>query len=202
MQAARARPGELHLAAQHRGDEPRRTGHHRVRVVGRAGMRLDRPVRRFDSDGLLARLQFDADRRLVRRMIAEDVARHQHEPMAAIRVALRCRRQKRRAPASDLLHDRVQGGAAWRETEQRRRDRWRRVLACDYSGLFELPQPVGQQVRRDAGQPVAQVGVAAGAADQELTHDQQRPAVADHVKRLCQRAILPIGAHHHRSGNC
>ena len=41
---------------------------------------------------------------------------------------------------------------------------------------------VGQQVGRDAGQPVLQVGEPARALQQQLADDQQRPAIAHDVE--------------------
>ena len=54
--------------------------------------------------------------------------------------------------------------AARRQMEERRRDRRRRVFALDHPGALELAEPVGEEVRRDSGQPVTQVGVATPAA--------------------------------------
>ena len=64
-------------------------------------------------------------------------------------------------------------------------------VRSDETGLFQLAEPVGQQVGGDAGQLGAQVAVAAGAADQ-LAQDQQRPPLAQHVEAPGDRAVLVV----------
>ena len=60
------------------------------------------------------------------------------------------------------------------------------------------PQPVGEQVGRDAGQASAEVGVAGAVVDQQLPHDQQGPAVPDDVEGPGEPAVLVVGAHARR----
>src|ERR1700716_2553500 len=75
------------------------------------------------------------------------------------------------------------------------RDRWRCFFSGEDAGLLELAQPVGEQVRRDSGQPVAQVRVATCPLQRQLADDQQRPAIADDVERLRHSAVLIVGPH-------
>jgi hypothetical protein len=152
---------------------------------------------RSDIEGqwLVPRTQLDRDPRAVGGVVLEQMAQGQRQPMAAERVALRRLGQERGAPATELQHDGLEGLAPRRQAEQGGGDGGRRLLAGDHAGSFQLPQAARQQVRGDAGQPVLQVAVAGGPPEQQLAHDQQRPAVAHHVEGLGQGAVLLVGAH-------
>ena len=68
-------------------------------------------------------------------------------------------------------------------------------------GGFEVAEPVGQQVRRDAGEPVAQLAEARR-PHQELADDQQIPPVAHHIQGPGEPAVLTvISTHRHLLAN-
>ena len=76
----------------------------------------------------------------------------------------------------------------------RREDGFKAALH-DAVGL-QLPHPGGQQRGPDAGERVGEFGVALRPR-RELPHDQQRPALADHVKGVGESAELAIGPSRH-----
>src|SRR5207248_6630140 len=82
-----------------------------------------------------------------------------------------------------------------REPEDGRCDRRRSRLPRHDAGPLEVAQAIGEQVGRYAGQAMEQVGVAAAAAQQQLADDQQIPAIADHVERPRDGAVLAVGPH-------
>ena len=59
------------------------------------------------------------------------------------------------------------------------------------AGVLELFQPIGQDVGRDAGQALAQIGEAVW-ADEQIAHDEQRPTLADQLEGARQAAELPV----------
>ena len=59
----------------------------------------------------------------------------------------------------------------------------------------EIAQAFDQQIRGDAGEPVAQIRIAARPARQQLAHDQEGPAVANQVQRPGDGAVLPVRPH-------
>ena len=71
---------------------------------------------------------------------------------------------------------------------------WRR-LAADDARLLEVAQAIGQQVGGDAGHAGLQIRVSEPAAEQQLAHDEQGPAIADEFERLGQRAVLVVAPH-------
>src|SRR5216683_7911757 len=85
------------------------------------------------------------------------------------------------SPASDCMHDRSKVLAARREVDQSRRDRRRSLFAPDNTGSLEVSKTVGQQIGRDAGQTVSEVGIATRSACQQLAHDEECPSVSDDV---------------------
>ena len=64
------------------------------------------------------------------------------------------------------------------------------TAAADHdTGPLQAPQPVGQDVRGDAGQRGGQIVEAARAVEQRLD-DQQRPAIADAAQRRIERPLI------------
>src|SRR3954453_10200759 len=104
--------------------------------------------------------------------------------MAAERVLADVLVEQRPTPAPQGVDGGLQLATASGETEEGGGHRGRRLLSVDDSGPLEVAQAVGEQIGRDAGEAVAEVGVAASVAQQQLADDQQGPAVADDVQRL------------------
>ena len=152
----------------------------------------DHAVDRLDDRGLVAGMQLERDLRAIRPAVAEMQLERERQPVAAELVVVGRVGQQRAAPTTERLDRRAQLASALGQPEQRRRDGGRGLLALDDSRLLELTQSIGEQVRRDPRQAAAQIGVAAGVAQQQLAHDQQRPAVADDVERLGETAELPV----------
>src|SRR5258708_2827157 len=98
-------------------------------------------------------------------------------------------------PPADGVEGRLQLRACLGQAEQRRGNGRRGIFPLDQARRLELANPAGEQVGRDAGQPVLQVGVPAWTADQELPDDQHGPPVADDVKRFGDRAVLTVATH-------
>ena len=63
--------------------------------------------------------------------------------------------------------------------------------AFDDASLFEFVKALGQKICRDARQLRTQVAVAARASD-ELAHDQQCPALTEHVEPIGDRTVLVV----------
>ena len=84
---------------------------------------------------------------------------------------------------------------AWGEPEEGGRDRGWRFLPGDDSFPFQFAEALGEQVGGDPGQAVMEVGVAAGPLQEQLAHDQQVPAIADHVEGLGDGAVLLVRTH-------
>ena len=116
------------------------------------------------------------------------------DPVAAERIGRRRILQERRAPASDRVHHGAQLLAARRQANEHGCDGRRLPLPDGDARGLELAQPCGQQVRRDPRQAGEQIGVAARPAQQQLADDEHRPAIADHVERLRERAVLAVAA--------
>ena len=113
--------------------------------------------------------------------------RHRDRSNAA-RVLWRYDRLEHGSPKTKLLHrtarrraplgERVEHGAVGADSP-------------DDSVTLEATKAVGQQVLRDALQPVLQLLEARGATEQ-LSKDQNRPAIADDVERRRHRTELPV----------
>ena len=99
------------------------------------------------------------------------------------------------APLAECVEHRPQLPACLGQAVQGRGDGRRGVAALDQARRLEITDPVGEQVARDSGQAVLQVGVPARAPDQELPDDQERLPVADNIQRPGDRAILTVAAH-------
>jgi hypothetical protein len=128
-------------------------------------------------------------------VVAQEELDRVGEPLAAERVALSGRSHVPEPPPAEGAHDRVELFAGFGQPDQRRGDgRWR-FLPADQARRLKLADPVGEQVGRDSRQPVLQVGVPAGAADEQLPDDQQCPAVTHDVERLGDRTVLAVTTH-------
>jgi len=180
----------------HQGDDHGgRARHDGVGTIAHPRARAHGTVHRFDDHRRVSRVDLDGDRLAVRRAVDQVQLDRQREPVAAERIGGRRVLQQRRAPASNRLRDGAQLLAARRETNEHRRDGRRLPLPHGDAGGLELAQPRGEQVRRDPRQAVAQVGVAARPAQEQLADDEQRPAIADDVEGLRERAELAVGPH-------
>jgi hypothetical protein len=95
---------------------------------------------------------------------------------------------ERRTPEAELLDRSARRRPSFGERVAHR------IVRADPSDdpvTLEPAQPVGQQVLRDAGQPFLQL-VEARRAAEELSEDQNRPAITDDVERGRHRTELPI----------
>src|SRR5947207_615536 len=115
--------------------------------------------------------------------------------MASERVLAEVLVEQRPTPAPQRMHGGLQLATASGETEEGGGHGGRRLLTLDDSGPLEVAQALGEQVGRDAGEAVAEVGVPAAVSQQQLANDQHGPAVADDVQRLRDAAVLAVGAH-------
>src|SRR5271165_5606113 len=70
-------------------------------------------------------------------------------------------------------------------------DRWRQLGAFDDASLFEFVKALGQKVCRNARHLRTQVAVATRTSD-ELAHDQQCPALTEHVEPIGDRTVLVV----------
>ena len=154
---------------------------------------MDRAVAQLDHDRLVARLKLDRRRR--RRFgsrsvsISSSAQASQWLRTASLGLLLG---HQRNAPAGQILEHRPKLLASWGEAKQGGGDWGRGIFTSDDAGVLEFAQPLGEQVGGDPGEPVAQVGVPARAAQRQLADDQQRPAVADHIQRFRDRAVLVV----------
>ena len=140
-------------------------------------------------------MQLDGEGRAVGLPVAEHELERPCEPVAAHGIVRVLLGHERNAPAGQALEHGTELLASRCEPEERGGNRWRGVLAFDHARSLELAEPVGEQVGCDAGQPVAEVCVATGAAQRELANDQERPAVAYDVEGFRHCAVLVVGPH-------
>jgi len=187
--------GGSEQAEEQSEDRLRGSGERRVCALGWSEPGVDRAVARFDHDRLIAGSKLDGHRGRVRLAVDEHQLERRREPVAADRVFGLLLGHQREPPLGQGLEHGLELAAARGQAKEGGGDRRRRVLAHDHAGVLELAQPLGEQVAGDPGQPVAQVGVPARPAQRELADDQQRPAVADHVERFRDRAVLVVGPH-------
>jgi len=171
------------------------SGQDSVRMFGAPGAGSHLAINSLDEHRVVAGADLDSDRRPIRSVIAEMELERHCQPVAPELVITDRPRHQRSSPPSESVHHRPELRASVGQMKQSRRNGRGRVLAPDEARLLHLPQALSQQVRRDAGQPVPKVGVAAGSLNQKLTNDQHRPALADHVQRLRYRAVLPVRLH-------
>src|SRR5439155_14151982 len=78
--------------------------------------------------------------------------------------------------------------------------RGRQAPAPDEPRALHRLQPRREEVCRDPRETVEQVGIALG-PDEELAHDEQRPALADDVEGAGDHAVLVIAAAGHGTLN-
>ena len=98
-------------------------------------------------------------------------------------------------PPGQLVHARLQRPAALGQlVDQPRRGR-RQLPALHQPRRVEVAQPLREEVRPHAGQPVAEIGVALR-TEQQLADDQQRPALPEQVQRTGHRTELAVGPPH------
>jgi len=149
----------------------------------------------FEGEGLISGAKFDGNGGRGGFVVREVVAQGQREPVGGEGVATRRLGQEGSAPMAEGLEDGIEFKAAGSQLEESGGDGRRRVLAGDDAGVLEFAEAVGEEIGGDAGKAVAQVRVAAGAADEEFTDDEEGPAVANEVEGFGEGAELGIGAH-------
>lgn len=75
----------------------------------------------------------------------------------------------------------------------------RQPAAAEDLGLLELAQALGEDVRAHVWQAGPQIGEALR-AEQQLAHDEQRPALADDVERARHPAAVSERRRHYQAG--
>src|SRR5271154_5924324 len=81
------------------------------------------------------------------------------------------------------------------------RARWviRIKAPLDYSVLLKCLEPRRQGVRADSGERALEVLELSRAIQHEISQDQKRPALADYLKRPCNRTIFVRTCRHRLS---
>jgi hypothetical protein len=148
----------------------------------------------FDEQGLVSDSNFDGDGVLVWSSVSEEELDREGEPVALECLIRPLFAHERQTPTSELADDCVEIAAATRQAEECRCNRRWCLLARNDADPLELLQAVCEQVGCDPRQAVSQVRVAAWPAQEQLAHDQQRPALAEDVKAFGDGAVLVVGA--------
>ena len=107
---------------------------------------------------------------------------------------VRGRDRRLAAPAAEPEHDRLELAAPVGQLVHLRGGRGRELVAPDDAALLKLAQALREHVGADVRQAGAQVGEALR-AEQQLAHDEQRPALADEVERAGDSAAVAVGPH-------
>jgi hypothetical protein len=97
------------------------------------------------------------------------------------------------APERELAHGRLQLAAVVGELVDAGGGRGRQCPFCHDSAGLEVAQSRGEDVRSDA-EALGEIGVALGTVHQ-LAYDEQCPALADQLQRVCDRTVLVIALH-------
>ena len=71
------------------------------------------------------------------------------------------------------------------------RRRWRKAHLSQQAARFELLEALAEDIGTDPRQALPEVGKAAG-PEQQLPHDQQRPAIADQLKPMRGAARIAV----------
>src|SRR5262249_49119480 len=117
----------------------------------------------------------------------EEPADRDPEPLCVKGVGARSRSELGETPQGDRLEDGPQRLAALSELEVPSG----LSIACDDACLLEFSQPGGEHVGRDTWESRMQIGVPKR-SEKQLADDEQRPAIAEHVQCLRDRAVLPV----------
>ena len=179
------------------GPEITRSGRSSCRSWGVPARARTSPPLDLDDHRLVSGTDLHPHRRVIGAMICQQRLDRDDQPAAA--EVLLARRSGNPLPTPDRegLDRRPERVAVLGQPEHRSRHRRTRLLAPHHTGLLQVTQPIGQQVRGHAGQPVAQIGVTdAVRSHQQLPHDQQAPAVSDHVEGKSQAAQLAVRTRH------
>ena len=150
-----------------------------------------RPPATRDRKRVLAEPQLDGDVEPVGGSGVEQRLERDHEGVGAERGVAR-RERRLAAPAAELEDDRLEREAAVGELVDARARRRRELATAEEPGLLELAQALGEHVGAQVRQARAQVGEALR-AEQQLAHDQQRPALADDIEGARDAAAVAVG---------
>ncbi len=190
---------EGELAGDDRREGARVGPDRRGGVAGRAAKKLDPglvlAVRRGDQD--VKDVIPEADlvgpgARLARRGGIEERAQCQHDRVGADLRRLR-REGRAGAPGAEAGHDRLQLPAPIGQLVDRGRGRRRQPALAHHAALLKLTETLCQDVRARVRQPVLEVREALR-AEQQFTHDEQRPPLADKVEGVGEPTCLAVGA--------
>src|SRR5581483_3287862 len=105
------------------------------------------------------------------------------------------RAEREEAPERELAHHRPEPLPVLRELVHARGGRRRQRAPGDDPVRLEVAQAGGEDVGADTGQVVDEVRVPLRAVHQ-LADDEQRPALADQVERVSNRAVLVVALSH------
>ena len=119
---------------------------------------------------------------------------------AGFQVVARHRRPERaRTPVREHVQDVPEPLAVLGQLVDPRRRRWLELSPADDAALLERLQARREDVRSAARQPRVEVRVAKRTLVEQLANDEQRPALADEVEGVRDRAVLVVTLGHERS---
>ncbi len=107
------------------------------------------------------------------------------------------RAERARAPERELPQHGAEALTGGRQLVEGRGGRWQDRPPRDDAVRLEVAQALGEDVRRAAAEALEEVGVAQRTM-LELADDEQRPALADEVEGIRDRAELVVGLAHTR----
>jgi hypothetical protein len=175
---------------QHGGERARGGRDRRVGLIGRPAGDLEPPAGHVHAEALIAEAQLVAGVHAVGGCRVEERLQRDHERVVRdLRLARRERGDA--APAPERDHDRLELAPTRGQLVDARAGRWRQRAAAHDARLLELLEPLGQDVGADVGKPGAQVGEALG-PEEQLAHDEQRPALAHEVERAGHAAAVAV----------
>ena len=103
--------------------------------------------------------------------------------------------ERARAPVREHVHDRAKLQSVLGQLVDGRRGGRREAPPRDDSVSLEVLEPGSEDVRPAAVEAGVEVRVPELAVLEKLTDDEQRPALADHVEGVCDRAVLVVALH-------
>jgi hypothetical protein len=122
-----------------------------------------------------------------------------HERVGADPRVLGGRERRDAAPAAEREHDRLELPATRGERVDLGARGGRELVVLEDPGRLEVAQALREDVGAEVGQAGAQVGEALG-AEQQLAHDEERPALADDVEGAGDATAIPVRALGHVIG--
>jgi hypothetical protein len=121
-----------------------------------------------------------------------------HGPARIDAIVGRGRHEPARAEATERQHHRLELAAERGQHVDGGGHRRRQVLLLDEARVLQVAQPLRQEIGREPGHRLQEVGEPPPTQEQ-VAHEQQRPPLAHHVERLGHPAELMIAALAHLS---